>query len=129
MRNFSFRHKPRWFSVSEIKRGDVFLVDFNPARGSEQAGMRPALIIQNDTGNKYGATTIVAAITTAIQKNYPFLVRLNIGEGGLEKECAVNLAQILTIDKGRLIRKLGNLSGEKMQAVDRAIRISLGLTL
>lgn len=114
--------------MSEIKRGDVFLVDFNPARGSEQAGMRPALIIQNDTGNKYGATTIVAAITTAIQKNYPFLVCLGAGEGGLERESAVNLAQILTIDKGRLIRKLGNLSGEKIQAVDQAIRISLGLT-
>ncbi|MCS5697329.1 type II toxin-antitoxin system PemK/MazF family toxin [Desulfofundulus thermocisternus] len=111
----------------EIKRGDVFLVDFNPARGSEQAGFRPAVVVQNNVGNRYSPTVIVAAITTAVSKVYPFLVRLKAGEGGLEKESAVNTAQVLTIDKSRLVKKLGGLPKEKMSEVDRALKISLGL--
>ena len=111
----------------EIKRGDVFLVNFNPARGSEQAGIRPALVIQNDIGNRQSPTVIVAVITTAIHKTYPFLVPLDEKEAGLERESVVNLAQILTVDKTRLMRKLGFLSQEKMSAVNRAIKISLGL--
>nr|WP_330216591.1 type II toxin-antitoxin system PemK/MazF family toxin [Thermacetogenium phaeum] len=110
-----------------VKRGDVFLVDFNPARGSEQAGFRPALIIQNDVGNRYSPTTIVAAISAAFERTYPFLVRLSAGEGGLERDSMVNASQILTVDKSRLIKKLGSLSAERMQQVDRAVRISLGL--
>lgn len=112
----------------DIRRGDIYLVNFNPSRGSEQAGYRPAVIIQNNIGNKYSSTTIVAAITTAVDKTYPFMVRLSVGEGGLEKESAVNLAQILTIDKARLERKLGSLSSEKMSEVDAAIKLSLGIT-
>lgn len=111
----------------EIRRGDVFLVDFNPARGSEQAGFRPALVIQNNVGNKYSPTTIVAAITTSIQKDFPFVVKLEAGEGGLEKRSAVNTAQILTIDKSRLAKKLGTLSPGRMLQVDKALKISLGL--
>lgn len=113
--------------MTEVRRGDAFLVDFSPARGSEQAGLRPALVIQNDIGNRTSPTTIVAAITTAIHKAYPFLVRLEAGEGGLAKDSVVNAAQILTIDQTRLIKKIGSLSQGKMQDVDRAIRISLGL--
>lgn len=110
----------------EIKRGDVFLVDFNPARGSEQAGLRPAVVIQNNVGNKYSPTVIVAVISTSAHEGYPFLVPLSAEEGGLKKDSVVNAAQILTIDKSRLIKKLGNLS-EKMDKINKAIKISLSL--
>lgn len=111
----------------EIRRGDVFLVDFNPARGSEQAGHRPALVIQNDIGNRYSPTVIVMAITTSIHKGYPFLVKLRAGEGGLEKDSAANAAQVLTVDKSRLVERLGSLSPERMHQVNRALLVSLGL--
>ena len=112
----------------EIKRGDIVWVDFNPARGSEQAGFRPALVIQNDTGNKYAPTTIVAAITRT-RASYPFMVPLEKGEGGLVEPSAVNLSQILTIDKSRITSKLGALSPEKMVFIDQAICLSLGLSI
>ncbi len=102
------------------------MVNFNPGRGSEQQGIRPALIIQNDTGNQYAATTIVAAITSTI-KIYPVSVLLKKGEGRLKQLSMVNLAQILTIDKSRLRRKLGVLRAETVDRVNTAIQISLGL--
>ena len=83
------------------RRGEVWLVNFNPGRGSEQKGIRPALVIQNDTGNIHAATTIVAAITTTI-KEFPVTVGVAFGEGGLRQKSMVNLAQLLTIDKARL---------------------------
>ena len=86
--------------------GDFWLVNFNPGRGSEQTGMRPAPVIQNDVGNRYAATTIVAAITATLKK-YPVTVLLEPPEGGLDRKSMVNLAQILTLDKSRLVRKLG----------------------
>lgn len=110
-----------------IKRGDIFLVDFNPARGSEQAGLRPACIIQNDIGNRYSPTTIVATITTADRKQYPFAVKLNALEGGLEKDSFVNLSQILTIDKERLIKKIGSLNIQRMEEVNESVKISLAI--
>ncbi|HAU32012.1 MAG: mRNA interferase [Desulfotomaculum sp. 46_296] len=113
--------------MREVRRGDIFLVDFNPARGSEQAGYRPAVIIQNNVGNKYGSTVIIAVVTTAAIKIYPFLVRLEAGEGGLERESAVNAAQIITVDKSRLVKKIGALSPEKMDEVNRVLKISLDL--
>ncbi|ACA59113.1 transcriptional modulator of MazE/toxin, MazF [Candidatus Desulforudis audaxviator MP104C] len=82
--SFSFRCKRRCFAA-EIKRGGVFLTDFNPARGSEQAGCRPAVVVQNDVGNKYSPTTIVIVVTTT-HKDYPFMVKLSAGEGGLERD-------------------------------------------
>jgi mRNA interferase MazF len=103
------------------------MVNFNPGRGSEQKGVRPALIIQNDTGNQYAATTIIAAITSTIKK-YPVTVVVPRGKGGLKEESMINLAQILTIDKGRLIRKMGQIEKEKIVEVDDAIKISLGVT-
>jgi mRNA interferase MazF len=112
----------------DVKRGSVFLVDFNPARGSEQAGFRPAIVLQNDIGNEMSPTTIVAAIT-ASQKTYPFMVQLDEGEGGLERASAVNLAQILTIDKTRLRKKTGVLSQDRMKDVDIALKRSLALSL
>ena len=106
------------------RRGEVWLVNFNPGRGREQKGMRPALVIQNDTGNRYAATTIVAAITTTI-KLFPMTVSVPASSAGLRRDCMVNLAQVLTIDKSRLARMIGTLSPELVQKVDSAIRISL----
>ena len=110
-----------------VKRGEIFWVNWNPDRGSEQSGLRPALIIQNDIGNKFSPTTIVAALTTAVDKPYPFLVRINAGESGLPRDSMVNLSTILTIDKNRLVNKCGELSKIKLSEVDEAIKASLGL--
>jgi mRNA interferase MazF len=102
------------------------MVDFSPARGSEQAGLRPAVVIQNDVGNQYAATTIVAAITTTL-KPYPVTVVVEKGEGGLPQRSMVNLAQLLTLDKSRLQRRLGMLSEGRMQMIEHAICVSLDL--
>lgn len=106
------------------RRGKVWLVNFNPGRGSEQRGIRPALVIQNDTGNIYASTTIVAAITSTI-KEFPVTVVLSAGEGGLKQRSMVNLAQLLTADKGRLQKRLGDLSDAVMEKVNEAVRVSL----
>lgn len=111
----------------EVKRGEIYWVDWSPGRGSEQIGIRPALIIQNNTGNKFSPTTIIASMSTAPEKPFPFLVEVTVGEGGLSQYGAVNLAQILTIDKTCLGDKCGQLSIQKMLEVDRAIKTSLGL--
>lgn len=112
---------------AEIRRGEIYWVDFSPGRGGEQSGMRPALIIQNDTGNKFSPTTIVAACTTATSKPYPFTVPATKQESGLPKDCTINLSAILTIDKSYLRDKCGELSKSKMDEVDLAIKRSLGL--
>lgn len=111
-------------TVALPRRGEVWQVNFNPARGSEQRGIRPALVIQNDVGNEFAATTIVAAITTTL-KAYPVTVLLKRGEGGLREPSMVNLAQILTVDKARLHRRLGRLPDERLETVDAAIRVGL----
>ena len=112
--------------MNPCKRGEIWMVNFNPGRGSEQRGIRPALIIQNDIGNQYASTTIVAAVTTTIKK-YPVTVSVPRGKGGLKEESMVNVAQILTIAKGRLIRRVGALDKDKILEVDEAIKISLGV--
>ena len=111
----------------ELKRGEIYWVDWSPGRGSEQSGLRPALIIQNDVGNKFSPTTIIATITTAPLKAYPFMVRIIASESGLPKDSLINLATILTIDKERLGDKCGELSQAKMAEVDEAIKTSLAL--
>ena len=111
----------------EIKRGEIYWVDWSPGKGSEQRGLRPALIIQNDTGNKFSPTTIVAALTTAMEKPYPFLVKCAAAESGLPKDGMINLAAIMTVDEARLDKKAGNLSQTKMAEVDAAIKASLGV--
>jgi len=108
------------------KRGEVWLVNWNPARGSEQAGRRPALVIQNDIGNEKAPTTIVAAISGSI-RIYPMNVRVNPPEGGLDCPSIVKTSQILTVAKNRLERRLGRLDQDRMNEVDRAIKLSLGL--
>ncbi len=94
------------------KRGEIWLIDWNPARGSEQGGRRPALVIQNDIGNEKAPTTIVAAISGAV-KPYPMNVVVEKGEGGLDRSSIVKTGQILTIAKDRLERRLGRLDRSK----------------
>ena len=111
-------------SASVPRRSEVWTLSLESGRGSEQRGTRPALVIQNDVGNRYAATTIVAAITSTI-KLYPVTVGLRKGEGGLNQPSMVNLAQVFTIDKSRLKKRIGRLSPKRMNQVDEAIRVSL----
>lgn len=113
--------------LKDVQRGEIYWVDWNPGRGSEQRGIRPALVIQNDVGNRFSPTTIVAAFTTAVGRPYPFLVRVTAKESGLPKDSTVDLAVILTVDKARLTSKCGQLNEAKMSEVDEAIKASLGL--
>ena len=109
------------------KRGEVFYVDGSPGRGSEQGGIRPALIIQNDVGNQFSPTTIVAAISTQGQSPYPFQVAIVAQESGLPRDSIVKCEQIQTIDQARLGRLVGFLGSDKMREVDVALHRSLGL--
>ncbi len=108
------------------KRGEIWLVNWNPSRGSEQAGIRPALIIQNDVGNINAATTIVVAISSSI-KLYPMNVKIETHESGLKKTSIVKTSQILTVSKLRLKKRIGELTSEKMNQVNQAIKLSLGI--
>ena len=111
-----------------IKRGDLFWVNLNPTRGSEQAGRRPVIVIQNDIGNQMAPTTIVAPLTTkSFTKEYPTNVHLPKGTSGLKSNSAILLSQIRTIDQSRLQKKIGSLPEAYLEKVDRAIKISLGL--
>ena len=111
-----------------IKRGDVYFADLSPVRGSEQGGQRPVLIIQNNIGNKYSPTVIVAAITAKIAKaKSPTHVEIESSKVGLVRDSVVLLEQVRTIDKTRLIQKLGQLENDDMSLVDKALVISLGL--
>lgn len=112
--------------ADQPRRGEIWLVNFNPARGSEQKGIRPALVIQNDVGNVYGSTTIIAAMTATI-KEFPVTVVLPGKSAGLEKQSMVNTAQLITVDKARLIKKLGVLGQVRLSQVDEALRVSMGL--
>lgn len=108
------------------KRGEIWLVNWNPSRSSEQAGKRPALIIQNDIGNEKAPTTIVAAISSSV-KLYPMNVKIEPDESGLNDISIVKISQILTISKIRLEKKLGQLGEKKMEKVNQAIKLSLGI--
>jgi mRNA interferase MazF len=108
------------------RRGEIWLVNWNPARGSEQAGKRPALVIQNDIGNDHASTTIVAALSTTI-RIYPMNVLIEPPQGGLTKPSIIKTGQILTVSKDRLEKKLGLIEHKKMVEVDRALRLSLAL--
>ncbi|BAF58919.1 MAG: type II toxin-antitoxin system PemK/MazF family toxin [Pelotomaculum sp.] len=111
-----------------VRRGDIYYADLSPVVGSEQGGTRPVLIIQNDIGNQYSPTTIVAAITSQIDKpKLPTHVAMPASPGGLEKNSVILLEQIRTIDKSRLMEKVTALDSEMMARVNQAIEISLGL--
>lgn len=110
-----------------IKRGELYYADLSPVVGSEQGGIRPILIVQNDTGNKYSPTIIAAAITSQLNKaKLPTHIELNANEFGLLKDSVILLEQIRTLDKRRLKEKIGELSPIKMQKVNTALLISLG---
>lgn len=111
-----------------IRRGDIFYADLSPVVGSEQGGTRPVLIIQNDIGNQYSPTTIVAAITSQIAKaKLPTHVEMPANPGGMGKNSVILLEQIRTIDKSRLLEKITSLDSEMMTKVKQAAEISLGL--
>ncbi|GAE87365.1 MULTISPECIES: type II toxin-antitoxin system PemK/MazF family toxin [Acetivibrio] len=111
-----------------IKRGDIFYADLSPVIGSEQGGIRPVLIVQNDIGNKYSPTVIASAITSQINKaKLPTHIELSAKEYGLPKDSVVLLEQIRTIDKKRLREKIGHLDDELMEKVNEALTISFGL--
>jgi mRNA interferase MazF len=111
-----------------VKRGDVFFADLSPVVGSEQGGVRPVLVIQNDIGNRFSPTVIVAAITAQIQKaKLPTHVEIDAKEHGFDRDSVILLEQIRTIDKQRLTDKITHLSDEMMIKVDDALQISLGL--
>jgi mRNA interferase MazF len=115
---------------SNIRRGDIYYADLSPVVGSEQGGMRPVLIIQNDVGNKHSPTVIAAAITSQINKaRLPTHIELSANSYGLTKDSVVLLEQIRTIDKKRLKEKMGKIDSGLMNRIDNAIAVSFGLNI
>ena len=123
-----------------VKRGEIYWVEFDPVKGSEQSGLRPALIVQNDTGNRHSPTTVVVAITSKLPAQpFPFVVVIEPAESGLPVHSAVNCAQMATIQHtgaaSRLrpprgqseVRPIGQLSPVRMADIDRALRFNLAL--
>jgi mRNA interferase MazF len=111
-----------------IKRGDIYYADLSPVIGSEQGGLRPVLIVQNDIGNRYSPTVIAAAITSRMTKSkLPTHIDLTADNVGLAKDSVILLEQIRTIDKTRLKEKMGHLDDNLMQNVNNAITVSFGL--
>ncbi|MBO7404191.1 MAG: type II toxin-antitoxin system PemK/MazF family toxin [Clostridia bacterium] len=111
-----------------VKRGDIYYADLSPVVGSEQGGVRPVLIVQNDVGNRYSPTVIAAAITSRLGKNkMPTHIDVAADRVGLTKDSVILLEQVRTIDKRRLGEKMGHLDEETMNAVNNAISVSLGL--
>ncbi len=124
-----------------VRRGEIYWVEFDPVKGSEQGGLRPALVVQNDVGNEHSPTTVVAAITRTVPpRPYPFVVTIAPEDSGLSYVSAVNCAQLATIQqdgstsrlrparRGDEIRPLGRLSRTKLSEVDAALKYNLGLT-
>ncbi|MBC8536166.1 type II toxin-antitoxin system PemK/MazF family toxin [Feifania hominis] len=111
-----------------IKRGDIYYADLSPVVGSEQGGVRPVLIVQNDVGNKFSPTVIAAAITSQVNKaKLPTHIEIGGQSYGLQRDSVVLLEQVRTIDKKRLKEKMGHLDEDSMQRIDGAISISFGL--
>lgn len=123
-----------------VKRGEIYWVEFDPVKGSEQGGLRPALVVQNDTGNRYSTTTVVAAITRTVPPQpYPFVVVIEPDESGLPERSTANCAQLATIQQAGpdtrlrpprgevVVRPIGQLSAVKMAAVDEALKYNLAL--
>ena len=111
-----------------IKRGDIYYADLSPVIGSEQGGLRPVLIVQNDVGNRYSPTVIAAAITSKMSKTkLPTHIDIPGQNAGLSKDSVILLEQVRTIDKQRLKEKMGHLDRTTMNNVDNAIQVSFGL--
>ncbi len=112
-----------------VRRGDIFFADLSPVVGSEQGGVRPVLILQNDIGNRYSPTTIVCAITSQVIKaRLPIHIEVRADESNLDRDSVILLEQIRTIDKRRLKERIAYLSPDIMARVNLALSISLGLT-
>ncbi|SDK31179.1 mRNA interferase MazF [Sediminibacillus albus] len=112
-----------------VKRGEVYFADLSPVVGSEQGGVRPVLVLQNDIGNRFSPTVIVAAITAQIQKaKLPTHVEIDAKKYGFERDSVILLEQIRTIDKQRLTDKITHLDKNMMENINKALEISLGLT-
>ena len=111
-----------------VKRGDIYYADLSPVVGSEQGGVRPVLIVQNDVGNKHSPTVIAAAITSQTGKaKLPTHIELQAQSVGLTRDSVILLEQIRTIDKSRLKERMGKLDKKTMNMVDNAIAVSFGL--
>jgi|SRR6185437_8443926 mRNA interferase MazF len=131
---WSLKHSIRWnVSLAEdeklaIKRGDVFFADLSPVVGSEQGGTRPVLVIQNDIGNRFSPTVIIAAITAQIQKaKLPTHVEIDAERYHFERDSVILLEQVRTIDKSRLTDRITHLDEFLMEQVDEALEVSFGL--
>ena len=123
-----------------VKRGEIYWVEFDPVKGSEQGGLRPALVVQNDIGNRYSPTTVVVAITRSLPpQSYPFVVVIESDESWLTERSAVNCAQIATIQQSgpgsrlrpprgeSIVHPVGQLTPDRLAEVDRALKYNLGL--
>ena len=114
--------------MSMVKRGDIYYADLSPVVGSEQGGMRPVLIVQNDTGNRHSPTVIAAAITSQTGKaKLPTHIELSGHSVGLNRDSVILLEQIRTLDKSRLRERMGRLDESTMNALDNALAVSFGL--
>lgn len=120
--------KSGWrIALVDIKRGELYYADLSPVVGSEQGGLRPVLVVQNNIGNKYSPTIIVAAITSRLTKaKLPTHIFLGADTYGLEKDSVILLEQIRTLDKSRLQHKIGDLGDREMEQVNKALLVSLG---
>jgi len=121
-------NKKEGAKILTVKRGDIYYADLSPVIGSEQGGLRPVLIVQNDVGNKYSPTVIAAAITSQMTKTkLPTHIDVYAESFGLSKDSVILLEQIRTIDKRRLREKMGHIDQQMMQKVNDAITVSFGL--
>jgi mRNA interferase MazF len=114
--------------IAHPLRGEIWLVNFDPSLGSEINKTRPALIVQNDLGNRASAVTIVAAITATVKRAYPFQVSIPAGESGLRQDSVVTLNHVRSVDRQRLVQRLGKVSNETMRAVESAILVTFGIS-
>ena len=122
------RQAPAKAQDAAVRRGDIYYADLSPVVGSEQGGMRPVLIVQNNVGNRHSPTVIAAAITSQINKaRLPTHIELSARVYGLSRDSVILLEQVRTIDKRRLRERIGQLDGRLMNRVDTAIAISLGI--
>ncbi len=114
--------------TNPVRRGDIYYADLSPVVGSEQGGLRPVLIVQNDTGNRHSPTVIAAAITSQVGKaRLPTHIEVHALQSGLSRDSVILLEQIRTLDKSRLRERMGKLDGSTMDRVDNAIAVSFGL--
>ena len=121
-------HMPGSTPAAPVRRGDIFYADLSPVIGSEQGGLRPVLIIQNDVGNRFSPTVIAAAITSQLNKaKLPTHIEIEARTYGLSKDSVILLEQVRTLDKRRLREKMGRLDEQVMGQVDDAIAVSFGL--